>query len=72
MFGRNCKECGKPSRNMDYCDKHFDKDKMIEIFKKSCNKHLEQIEAKKHHKKNVIESIFDEMHRVYTKLIRPR
>lgn len=24
MFGRNCKECGKPSRNMDYRDKHFE------------------------------------------------
>jgi len=72
MFGRNCKECSKPKKQTDCCNKHFDKDKMVGIFKKSCKKHLKQFDAKGHRKKNIIAEIFEEMDRVYTKLIRPR
>lgn len=47
MFGKHCKECDRPACNLDYCDKHFDKQKIIDIFKRSSEKHLKKFDKQK-------------------------
>ena len=72
MYGKNCKECGKATRIMDYCKEHYDKEKMISVFKKSSKKHLERFDRQKkqHQKRGIIENLFDEMYEIYTKILK--